>query len=77
MMSAFVFIQIGPAQDMSAVHKALHGVAGVKYVHFLAGPTDVLAWAEAEDTKALMNVIGGIRGVAGVTSTDTRIVLPV
>ncbi len=77
MMSAFVFIQIGAAQDMSALHMALHGVAGVKTVHFLAGPTDVVAFAEAADAQGLMTIIGGIRGVSGVASTDTRIVLPV
>ena len=77
MMSAFVFIQIGGAADMSALHMQLHGVEGVKTVHFLAGPTDVVAFVETADSAGLMATIGKLRAVNGVASSDTRVVLPV
>ncbi len=77
MMTAFVMIQIGNTTDMSGLHKALHAIPGVKGVYFLAGPTDVIAQVEAADQAALMDSIGKIRGVRGVASTDTRLVMPV
>ncbi|MBI4788885.1 MAG: Lrp/AsnC ligand binding domain-containing protein [Chloroflexi bacterium] len=79
MTSAFVFIQIsipGGMGDANAIHKALHAVEGVKTVHFLAGPIDVIAFVEAADQQAMMQTIGKLRTVKGVVSTDTRIVLP-
>lgn len=80
MMSAFVFIQMGPSggwKEMGALHKALHAIAGVKTVHFVAGPTDVIVFAEGGDQAALAETLGKLRGVKGVASTDTRIVWPV
>ncbi len=79
MTSAFVFIQASSAAgpvDIREVHKALHAVMGVKTVHFLAGPTDAIAFVEVADMGALMETVGKIRAVKGVGSTDTRIVLP-
>ena len=80
MMAAFIFIQIavsGGLEEMRALHDALHAVDGVKTVHFLAGPTDVIALVEAADQMALGESLGKIRGVKGVASTDTRIVWPI
>lgn len=77
MTSAYVMIQIGNATDMKGIHSALHAVPGVKAVHFLAGPTDVIAFVDAADQAGMMTAIGGIRAVKGVTSTDTRLVVPV
>ena len=80
MMSAFVFIQMaqsGGWKEMGALHKALHAIAGVKTVHFVAGPTDVIIFAEGADQAALAETLGKIRAVKGVGSTDTRLVWPV
>ena len=77
MTTAFVFIQIGNTGDFKGVHSALHAITGVKSVHFLAGPTDVIVLVDVADQAALMEAIGKIRGVRGVTSTDTRFVLPI
>ena len=79
MMAAFVFIQAavsGGWDALRALHVALHAVAGVKTVHFLAGPTDVVVFVEAADQKALSETLGKIREVKGVAGTDTRIVWP-
>ena len=80
MMAAFVFVQMevsGGWAGMGALHEALHAIAGVKTVHFVAGPTDIVVFAEAGDQAALAETLGKIRGVKGVVSTDTRIVWPV
>ncbi len=79
MMSAFVFIQVAGLADRNdarALHDALHAVSGVKTVHFVAGPTDMVVFVEAADQAALMEAVGNIRAVKGVASTDTRIVMP-
>jgi copper chaperone CopZ len=79
MMSAFVFIEVSDmtgAGDVATIHKALHAVPGVKTVHFVAGPTDVIAYVEAADQNGLMECVGKIHAVKGVGHTDTRIVLP-
>lgn len=79
MMSAFVFIQVGETaswDEMQALHDSLHAVAGVKTVHFLAGPTDVIAFVDAADQPSLAKALGAIRAIKGVASTDTRIVWP-
>jgi hypothetical protein len=80
MMAAFVLIQMavsGGWAEARALHNALHAVAGVKTVHFLAGATDIIAFVEVADQTALMETLGKIRAVNGVASTDTRIVWPI
>jgi hypothetical protein len=54
----------------------MHAVGGVKTVHFLAGPTDMMVFVEAADMMGLMTAVGNLRSLKGVASTDTRIVLP-
>jgi len=79
MMAAFVFIQAavsGGWDALRTLHGALHAVPGVKTVHFLAGPTDVVVFVEAADQKALADTLGKIREAKGVAGTDTRIVWP-
>lgn len=76
MTAAFVFVQIGGSTNIRALHDALHGISGVKTVHFLAGPTDAILFLEVADQMELMKTVGEIRATSGVASTDTRIVLP-
>jgi len=79
MTAAFIFVQVGtmggPAEAM-ALHDSIHAVAGVKTVHFVAGPTDLIVFVETSDLSSLMGSVAGIRSLKGVASTDTRIVLP-
>ena len=80
MMSAFVFTQMtvsGGWAEARALHDALHAIAGVKTVHFLLGPTDIIIFVDAADQTALTETLGKIRAVNGVASTDTRFVWPV
>jgi DNA-binding Lrp family transcriptional regulator len=79
MTAAYIFIQLGTVSGMSDardVHTALHGVPGVKTVHYVAGPIDIITYVEVGDQAALMETVGKLRSVKGVASTDTRIVLP-
>ena len=70
-------VQISGSTDLSGLHKELHGVESVKEVYFLAGPTDVVCHVEAADTDAPMHSVLKIRGIKGVSNTDTRFILPV
>lgn len=79
MVSAFVFVEVEEVEgsdDMRELHDTLHAVAGVKSVHFVAGPTDIIVFVDASDQPALMEAVAQIRAVKGVASTDTRIVFP-
>jgi nitrate reductase NapAB chaperone NapD len=80
MIAAFILIQVASAVGWSntpAIHTALHAVPGVKTVHFLTGPTDILVFVEAASQSELVQILGKVRAVNGVGTTDTRIVLPV
>lgn len=77
MQGAIVLIQLSAGTDVNAVHKELHGVANVKEVYLLAGPTDALCHVDAADVAAVTQTVIKIRGVRGVASTDTRFILPV
>ena len=76
MQGAIVMVQISGSTDLGGLHKDLHGVENVKEVFFLAGPTDIVCHIEAADTDALMHSVLKIRGMKGVSNTDTRFILP-
>lgn len=75
MTTAYILIQLN-APDPREIMDSIRAVAGVKQAHLLAGPTDCIAYVEATDQEALANTIIALRGVKGVTSTDTRITVP-
>lgn len=79
MTAAYIFVQIGNLKgidDIRELHKALHAIPGVKTVHLLIGPTDMILYVESADQTGLMETIGKIRSARGVAATDTRIVMP-
>ncbi len=78
MVSAFIFIHslVGGQANLKETHEAIHKIPGIKTVHFLTGPTDAIAYIEVADLEALSDSVGKIRGVKGVASTDTRVILP-
>jgi hypothetical protein len=80
MMAAFVFVEVSEMTswgDAATLHKALHAVPGVKTVHFVAGPTDMIVFVEAADQNGLIECVSKMHAVKGVGHTDTRIVFPV
>jgi nitrate reductase NapAB chaperone NapD len=79
MMAAFVFVQlsaISGRDDLSRLHKELHGLPGVKTVHLTAGPTDMIVFVEVADENAMMDTISKMHALKGVGGTDSRMVLP-
>ncbi len=80
MMAAFILVQISISSgitDIRALHDKLHAISGVKTVHLLAGPTDMIVFVEGANEMELMRAVGDIRTTSGVATTDTRIVLPI
>jgi len=59
----------------TSVARRLSVVPGVKEVMEISGDYDVLVRVEAKDTAELNQTIEAIRGVKGVASTLTSIVL--
>lgn len=73
-MLAYVLVQIS-AKDPSDVVENIRGIEGVEQAHQTFGPTDCFAFIEVADLQALGVCVGGIKGVAGVERTDTRLAL--
>ncbi|KXA93192.1 hypothetical protein AKJ66_02580 [candidate division MSBL1 archaeon SCGC-AAA259E22] len=66
-------VAIGKVREVS---EQLKEVKGVKNVHILTGPFDIIALVEAEDLSTLTNtVVEGIRETDGVVDTNTSIVV--
>jgi DNA-binding Lrp family transcriptional regulator len=61
---------------VKAVAKELEGLAGVKSVHVVTGPYDIIVFVEAKDLAALTKtVVEGIHRIKGVIDTNTAIVV--
>lgn len=74
-MRAYVFIDV--EGDPTEVVSSLRDIPGVKEADALFGPTDAVAHIEAPDEAALVEVIGQMYDIEGLSDTDTRIVLEV
>lgn len=75
MVKAYVLITaaIGKVRQVA---KELEGLRGVKTVHVVTGPYDVIVFVEAKDLSTLTNtVVEGIHRVKGVVDTNTAIVV--
>jgi len=60
------------------VAKELERLAGVKSVHVVTGPYDIVVFVEAKDLAKLTNtVVEGIHKIKGVVDTNTAIVVEV
>ncbi len=73
-VSAYVFIEATPGKSKD-VAKKIGGLPGVKSVHVVTGPYDVIAFAEAADIHQLGElIIARIQGTSGVLKTMTSVV---
>ncbi len=62
--------------EVKAVARELKELKGVKSVHVVTGPYDLIAFVEAKDLAALTKtVVEGIHKVKGVIDTNTAIVV--
>jgi DNA-binding Lrp family transcriptional regulator len=74
-ISAFVLIDVTGNHTKSA-YKTLTRIQGVKSLHAVTGPFDLIAEVEAETIEELNDIVlSRIRGVDGITKTSTALVL--
>ena len=74
-ISAFVFIDVTGNHTKSA-YKTLTRIQGVKSLHAVTGPFDLIAQVEAETIEELNDIVlSRIRSVDGITKTSTALVL--
>jgi len=60
------------------VAKELEGLRGVKTVHVVTGPYDIVVFVGAKDLATLTNtVVEGIHKIKGVVDTNTAIVVEI
>jgi len=74
-MVAGVLIRCEPQKE-SAVLDGLRKLEGLSYVYQLFGRYDMVALVRALDLHAASEVVGHIRAIDGVTSTETLVVRP-
>jgi DNA-binding Lrp family transcriptional regulator len=74
-MVAGVLIRCEPKKE-SEVLDALRKLDGLSYVYTLFGRFDIVALIRALDLHAGSEVIGRIRAIDGVVSTETLVVRP-
>ncbi len=74
-MKAYVFVTAAPGRSTDVVN-ALRQISGVRSADICWGLPDIVALVEAADGPALQDlVLYEIQKTAGVTQTDTHIVL--
>jgi DNA-binding Lrp family transcriptional regulator len=74
-MVAGVLIRCVPQKE-AAVLDALRKLEGLSYVYPLFGRYDMVALIRSLDLHAASEVVGRIRGIDGVTETETLVVRP-
>jgi len=77
MTQAYVLITaaIGKVKQVAKEIKALKGV---KSVHVVTGPYDIIVFVEAPDLNTLTNtIVSGIHRIKGIVDTNTAIVVEV
>jgi len=75
LVQAYVLITaaIGKVRQVS---KELEGLRGMRTVHVVTGPYDLVVFVEAKDLSTLTNtVVEGIHKIKGVVDTNTAIVV--
>ena len=74
-ISAFVLIDVTGNHTRSAF-KTLTRIQGVKSLHAVTGPFDLIAQVEAETIEELNDIVlSRIRSVDGILKTSTALVL--
>ena len=74
-MVAGVLIRCQPQQE-TEVLEALRKVEGLSYVYQLFGRYDMVALIRSLDLHAASEIVGRIRTIDGVTSTETLVMRP-
>ena len=74
-ISAFILIEVAGDHTKSA-YKTIQRITGVKAAYTVSGNYDLIVQVEAENLETLSTLLlSNIRGVDGVTKTNTCFVL--
>ena len=74
MVLAFVLVNTELGQE-KVVLGWLTAIPSVRYAYEVYGVYDIILMVEVDDRKALQQAVAGIRGLAGVRSTLTMVVI--
>ncbi len=75
MVEAYVLVTTGVGKVRNVL-ESIEEIEGVKNIHIVTGPFDLIVMAEASDMSTLMNVvIEEIGKVEGVTDTNTSVII--
>ena len=75
-VQAYVLVRTMPGQAGEALTR-IQSIPGVNAAHAVTGPTDIIAFVEAENMDALGRlIVSRIQQAPGVTRTTTCIVTP-
>ncbi len=75
-VQAYVLVRTMPGQAGEALTR-IQSIPGVNAAHAVTGPTDVIAFVEAESMDALGRlIVSRIQQAPGVTRTTTCVVTP-
>lgn len=76
-VQAYVLVRTMPGQAGEALTR-IHAIPGVNAAHAVTGPTDIIAFVEADNMDALGRlIISRIQQAPGVTRTTTCVVTPI
>ena len=73
--SAITWVSVDPATPTRQVSEKIHGVKGVEWVYETAGQFDIAVVVRGANIGEVNATIEGIRRTAGVTGTNTTMVL--
>jgi DNA-binding Lrp family transcriptional regulator len=73
-VSAHVAITVDPKRG-DHVQQTLHRIAGVRTLHTVSGPFDLIAVVAAESTAEIDDILDRIGGIPGVERTTSSIIL--
>ena len=72
-MKAFVLCKLAAGQEQKTV-ETIRAIEGVNEVYMVFGGWDVILSAEADTVDKLSNlIVSQVRGVAGVSATETLV----
>ncbi|MDE1824941.1 MAG: Lrp/AsnC ligand binding domain-containing protein [Candidatus Micrarchaeota archaeon] len=72
---AIITISVDTSVSSGKIAKTVFEIPGVKRVFEVSGAHDITAIISAPDNQGINEIVDKIRGIFGITNTDTMIVL--
>ena len=73
--SAIITISVDTSISSADIAKTVFNIPGVKRVFEVSGAHDITAIISATNNQGINGIVDRIRGISGITKTDTMIVL--